>query len=132
MTVLSVNDVGEYVAGLHAQGKRIVFTNGVFDLLHPGHVRYLQAARNEGDVLIIGVNSDRSVRANKGPSRPIAGAYILLSLAAVMRVFAPPLVADAYWWTVIAAGLLWICAFGIFIVVYTPILWRRRIDGRPG
>jgi D-beta-D-heptose 7-phosphate kinase/D-beta-D-heptose 1-phosphate adenosyltransferase len=43
----------------------------VFDLLHPGHVRYLQAARREGDVLIVGINSDRSVRGNKGPSRPI-------------------------------------------------------------
>jgi len=52
-------------------GRRIVFTNGVFDLLHPGHVRYLQAARREGDVLVVGVNSDRSVRAIKGPSRPI-------------------------------------------------------------
>ena len=52
-------------------GSRVVFTNGVFDLLHPGHVRYLTAARAEGDVLIVGVNSDRSVRANKGPSRPI-------------------------------------------------------------
>jgi D-beta-D-heptose 7-phosphate kinase/D-beta-D-heptose 1-phosphate adenosyltransferase len=48
-----------------------VFTNGVYDLLHTGHVRYLEAARREGDVLIVAVNSDRSVRANKGPSRPI-------------------------------------------------------------
>ena len=56
-------------------GKTIVFTNGVFDLLHPGHVRYLQQARALGDALIVGVNSDRSVRANKGPGRPItAGA----------------------------------------------------------
>jgi hypothetical protein len=47
-----------------------------------------------------------------------------------MRMFAPSLVADAYWWTVMAAGLSWICAFGIFIVVYTPTLLRRRIDGR--
>jgi D-beta-D-heptose 7-phosphate kinase/D-beta-D-heptose 1-phosphate adenosyltransferase len=54
-----------------AAGRRVVFTNGVFDLLHPGHVRYLQAARDEGDVLIVAVNSDRSVRAIKGPSRPI-------------------------------------------------------------
>lgn len=52
-------------------GKRIVFTNGVFDLLHPGHVRYLQAARAEGDCLIIAINSDRSVSAIKGPTRPI-------------------------------------------------------------
>ena len=56
---------------LRIAGHRIVFTNGVFDLLHPGHVRYLQSARAEGDALIVGVNSDRSVRAIKGPSRPI-------------------------------------------------------------
>jgi D-beta-D-heptose 7-phosphate kinase/D-beta-D-heptose 1-phosphate adenosyltransferase len=49
----------------------VVFTNGVFDLVHPGHVRYLQAARRLGDVLVVGVNSDRSVRALKGPSRPV-------------------------------------------------------------
>jgi D-glycero-beta-D-manno-heptose 1-phosphate adenylyltransferase len=54
-----------------ARGERIVFTNGVFDLLHPGHVRYLTQARALGDCLIVGVNSDRSVRANKGPDRPI-------------------------------------------------------------
>ena len=48
-----------------------MFTNGVFDLLHPGHVRYLSGARQLGDALIIGVNADRSVRANKGPRRPI-------------------------------------------------------------
>jgi rfaE bifunctional protein nucleotidyltransferase chain/domain len=51
--------------------EKIVFTNGVFDLLHPGHVRYLQQARRLGDRLIVGVNSDRSVRENKGPGRPI-------------------------------------------------------------
>jgi D-beta-D-heptose 7-phosphate kinase/D-beta-D-heptose 1-phosphate adenosyltransferase len=48
-----------------------VFTNGVFDLLHPGHIRYLQQARRLGDALIVGINSDRSVRAIKGPPRPI-------------------------------------------------------------
>ena len=48
-----------------------MFTNGVFDLLHPGHLRYLRQARDLGDALIVGVNSDRSVRANKGPDRPI-------------------------------------------------------------
>ena len=52
-------------------GRRVVFTNGVFDLLHPGHIRYLRAARGEGDLLIVGLNSDRSVRAIKGPSRPV-------------------------------------------------------------
>src|SRR5437899_12243762 len=57
-----------------AAGRQIVFTNGVFDLLHAGHVRYLQQARSLGDVLIVGLNSDRSVRANKGPGRPITSA----------------------------------------------------------
>lgn len=65
-------------------------------------------------------------------SRLIGGAYILLSLAAVMRVFAPPLAPGAYQWSVMVAGTLWICAFAIFIVVYTPILLRPRIDGRQG
>ena len=54
-----------------AAGKKIVFTNGVFDLLHPGHLRYLTQARGLGDLLIVGVNSDRSVRAIKGERRPI-------------------------------------------------------------
>ena len=53
------------------EGRRVVFTNGVFDLLHPGHIRYLQQARALGDLLIIGLNSDASVRRNKGPERPI-------------------------------------------------------------
>ena len=48
----------------------MVFTNGVFDLLHPGHVRYLRQARALGDLLIVGINSDRSVRSNRGPQRP--------------------------------------------------------------
>ena len=56
---------------IHARGGKVVFTNGVFDLLHPGHIRYLQDARALGDVLIVGINSDRSVRAIKGPERPI-------------------------------------------------------------
>jgi D-beta-D-heptose 7-phosphate kinase/D-beta-D-heptose 1-phosphate adenosyltransferase len=59
---------------LRADGKTVVFTNGVFDLLHPGHVRYLREARRLGDVLIVGVNSDRSVRANKGADRPLTPA----------------------------------------------------------
>jgi rfaE bifunctional protein nucleotidyltransferase chain/domain len=59
------------IARSRAAGQQVVFTNGVFDLLHAGHIRYLQHARSLGDVLIIGLNSDRSVRANKGPGRPI-------------------------------------------------------------
>ena len=56
---------------LKAAGKRIVFTNGCFDILHVGHVRYLKDAKKEGDVLVVGLNSDRSVRRIKGPKRPI-------------------------------------------------------------
>jgi len=56
---------------LKAKGKRIVFTNGCFDLLHIGHVRYLEEAKTLGDVLVVGVNSDTSVRKLKGPKRPI-------------------------------------------------------------
>jgi D-beta-D-heptose 7-phosphate kinase/D-beta-D-heptose 1-phosphate adenosyltransferase len=52
-------------------GRRIVFTNGVFDILHPGHVRYLRAARRHGDLLVVGLNSDASVHRNKGPRRPV-------------------------------------------------------------
>jgi len=60
------------VTARQAQGQRIVFTNGCFDLVHVGHTRYLQAARELGDVLIVGVNSDASVHAlNKAPDRPI-------------------------------------------------------------
>jgi len=59
------------VTRLRAAGQQIVFTNGVFDLLHPGHLRYLTQARALGDALIVGINSDRSVRTNKGPGRPI-------------------------------------------------------------
>jgi D-beta-D-heptose 7-phosphate kinase/D-beta-D-heptose 1-phosphate adenosyltransferase len=53
------------------EGRTVVFTNGVFGLLHPGHVRYLQQARRLGDALIVGLNADESVRRNKGPARPI-------------------------------------------------------------
>src|SRR4030066_1208640 len=59
------------IQGLKAKGKRIVFTNGCFDLLHIGHVRYLEKAKSLGDVLVVGVNSDTSVRELKGPKRPI-------------------------------------------------------------
>jgi rfaE bifunctional protein nucleotidyltransferase chain/domain len=58
-------------AGLRAAGRRLVFTNGCFDILHVGHVRYLAAARASGDVLLVAVNSDRSVRALKGAGRPV-------------------------------------------------------------
>src|ERR1044072_1617324 len=71
MPIFTTPQAADYAADLRRRGLTVVMTNGVFDLLHPGHVRYLQAARREGDALIVAVNSDRSVRANKGPSRPI-------------------------------------------------------------
>jgi D-glycero-beta-D-manno-heptose 1-phosphate adenylyltransferase len=67
----SLEEAAALAAALQEAGKIVVFTNGVYDLHHPGHVRYLQAARALGHALIVGVNSDRSVRANKGPSRPV-------------------------------------------------------------
>ena len=71
-------------------GKRVVFTNGCFDLLHPGHIRSLETARALGDVLIVGINSDESVRTLKGPSRPVIPAEeraeILASLECVDAV----------------------------------------------
>ena len=67
----SVKEGAELARALRSGGRRLVFTNGVFDLLHPGHVRYLQQARALGDALIIGLNADASVRKNKGPDRPI-------------------------------------------------------------
>ncbi len=59
------------IHNLKKNGKRIVFTNGCFDILHVGHVRYLEQAKSLGDVLVVGINSDRSVRGLKGPRRPI-------------------------------------------------------------
>lgn len=69
--MLDAEALAGYVRAARSDGKRIVFTNGVFDILHPGHVRYLQAARRHGDLLIVGLNSDASVRRNKGSGRPI-------------------------------------------------------------
>jgi D-beta-D-heptose 7-phosphate kinase/D-beta-D-heptose 1-phosphate adenosyltransferase len=69
--VLTWAETEALVASARAAGQRIVFTNGVFDLLHPGHVRYLQQARRLGDALIVGLNADDSVRRNKGSGRPI-------------------------------------------------------------
>ena len=87
---MTIADAAQLAAGIHARGGTVVFTNGVFDLLHPGHIRYLQQARQLGDALIVGVNSDRSVRANKGPNRPITleaeRAEILLALECVDAV----------------------------------------------
>lgn len=72
---------------LHKQGRKLVFTNGCFDILHRGHVEYLAFARAQGDALVVGLNSDASVRRAKGPTRPVNPemdrAFVLGSLRAV-------------------------------------------------
>jgi rfaE bifunctional protein nucleotidyltransferase chain/domain len=68
---LAQEEVALFAERVRRGGGVVVFTNGVFDLVHPGHVRYLKEARRLGDALIVAVNSDRSVRMNKGPGRPI-------------------------------------------------------------
>jgi D-beta-D-heptose 7-phosphate kinase/D-beta-D-heptose 1-phosphate adenosyltransferase len=84
--VLSIAEAASWVAAQRAAGRSVVFTNGVFDLVHPGHVTYLAAARAEGDVLIVALNSDRSVQANKGPSRPILPEHERAELLAALDV----------------------------------------------
>jgi len=69
--IRSQASLSKTLAALRAKKKKIVFTNGCFDILHLGHVRYLEKARSLGDVLVVGLNSDASVRAIKGPSRPL-------------------------------------------------------------
>lgn len=69
--IIRRDDIVELVKNLHAQGKTVVTTNGCFDILHVGHVRYLQKTKSFADVLIVLLNSDKSVRSIKGPTRPI-------------------------------------------------------------
>ncbi len=69
--ILKLTDLIQMVKDLRKSGKQIVFTNGCFDILHVGHVRYLVAARSEGDVLVVGLNSDASVKSIKPDDRPI-------------------------------------------------------------
>lgn len=69
--IMNLDKLIEVREKLRREGRTVVFTNGCFDLMHPGHVRYLRQARALGDALIVGLNSDRSVRELKGPSRPI-------------------------------------------------------------
>ena len=97
-------------------GKKVVFTNGCFDILHVGHVRYLNEARSLGDALIVGINSDRSVRAIKGDTRPVVAeaerAEIIAALASVDCVFifddpTPKRVIDAIVPDVLVKGADW-------------------------
>ncbi len=85
--ILPLEQAYQVVEDLKRRGQRVVFTNGCFDLLHPGHTRCLEGARKLGDVLLVAINSDRSVRALKGPDRPLQPeaerAEILAAMAAV-------------------------------------------------
>jgi D-beta-D-heptose 7-phosphate kinase/D-beta-D-heptose 1-phosphate adenosyltransferase len=89
-SALALSDLVQQRRAWRDAGLLVVFTNGCFDLLHPGHVALLEAARREGDRLIVGLNSDASTRGLKGPQRPVIPqaerAEVLLSLEAVDRV----------------------------------------------
>ena len=92
--IISAGELAVVSKKLRAQGKRLVLTNGCFDLLHPGHVRYLQAARALGDALAVALNGDESVRALKGEGRPLNRepdrAEVVAALACVDHVVAFP------------------------------------------
>lgn len=88
--ILSWEDLGQWRQALRASGKKLVVTNGCFDLLHLGHVSYLEAGRNLGDALLVGVNGDEGVQELKGPGRPVNSeedrAGVLAALASVDAV----------------------------------------------
>ena len=82
---LTLAQLPAWVAAAHRRGQRVVATNGCFDLLHFGHVRYLQQARRLGDLLVVGLNSDGSVRQLKGPHRPLVPARQRAAVLAALR-----------------------------------------------
>src|SRR6267142_4582740 len=82
--IIDMDQLAERARELRRAGKRLVVTNGCFDLLHVGHVRYLQAARALGDALVVGLNSDASVRRLKGPGRPVMPAAERAELVAAV------------------------------------------------
>src|SRR5436190_9032035 len=83
--VLSRADLVRRVAADRSAGRTIAFANGGFDLLHVGHVRYLEGARREGDRLVVAINSDASIRGLKGPSRPVLNQADRAELVAALR-----------------------------------------------
>lgn len=89
-TPLKRSEARRFRDNLHAAGRKLVFTNGCFDILHRGHVTYLEFARDQGDALMVGLNDDSSVRRAKGEGRPVNGeddrAFVLLGLRAVDAV----------------------------------------------
>jgi len=82
--VVGQDELMRRVAEAKRAGKRVVFTNGCYDLLHPGHVRLLEAARGLGDVLVLALNSDRSVKENKGVKRPVVPEHERAEIAAAL------------------------------------------------
>jgi rfaE bifunctional protein nucleotidyltransferase chain/domain len=130
--VLSIAEAVALVEHLRHSSKQVVLTNGVFDLIHPGHVRYLQDARRQGDALIVAVNSDRSVRAIKGPARPVnpesERAEILAALACVDAVVVfdednPQQVVDRLQPDVLVKGADW---------AVDEIIGRETVESRGG
>jgi rfaE bifunctional protein nucleotidyltransferase chain/domain len=83
--VVPLDLVRERVRAAHGEGKNVALANGCFDLLHVGHVRYLEGARREADLLVVGVNGDRSVRRLKGEGRPVMPAADRALLVAALR-----------------------------------------------
>jgi rfaE bifunctional protein nucleotidyltransferase chain/domain len=83
--VLTLPEIRERIAALKAQGRKVAFANGHFDILHVGHLRYLQAAKAEGDVLVVGLNDDASVERLKGPGRPVVPAAERAELLAALE-----------------------------------------------
>ncbi len=83
--ILSVEALVGRLAGERERGRRIVLANGCFDLLHAGHVRFLEGARREGDVLVVGINSDASERRLKGAGRPVMPAEARAQVVAAVR-----------------------------------------------
>ena len=85
--IISLEEIGCFVQSWRKESRKLVFTNGCFDILHTGHVRYLQTAAGFGDILVLGLNSDSSVRKLKGPRRPIITqadrAYLLSAIEAI-------------------------------------------------
>lgn len=79
------SELAEAVKKARAEGKTVVFTNGCFDILHVGHVRYLQDARALGDLLVVGVNTDDSVRRLKGPTRPVVSEWERAEILAALQ-----------------------------------------------
>ena len=83
--ILLDNEIAEQVKADRAAGRTVAFANGAFDLLHVGHVRYLEAAKAEADRLVVALNSDESVRASKGEGRPILNEYARAEIVAALR-----------------------------------------------